>query len=209
MGGPIELRCRCGEVRGTITNASPRTVNRVTCYCDDCQAFAHHLGWVDLLNEKGGSDVVQVAPATLHFSQGQDRIAGVRLSPKGLYRWHTTCCNTPVGNTFGPAVPFVGLMARTFDVPHVDEVVGPPTGAIQGKFAVGEAPAGSTGFNLSLIFGAIGKVLGWRLTGKTWPHPFFARDTRTPIYPITVISRERRNALRALCGPSPTAAAQL
>jgi hypothetical protein len=189
-----------------MTNASPRTVNRVTCYCDDCQAFAHQLGRADLLDEKGGSDIVQVAPATLHFTQGQDSIAGVRLSPKGLYRWHTTCCNTPIGNTLNPAVPFVGLMAQTFDVPQVDEVVGPPTGAIQGKYAVGEAPAGSTGFNLSLILGAIGKVLGWRLGGKTWPHPFFARDTRAPIYPITVISLERRKALRALCGPRPTAA---
>jgi hypothetical protein len=201
MGGEIGLRCRCGEVRGTITGASSRTVNRVTCYCDDCQAFAHQLGRADLLNEKGGSDVVQVAPAALRFTQGQDRIAGVRLSPKGLYRWHTTCCNTPVGNTLSPAVPFVGLIAQTFDVPHLDDVVGPPTGAIQGKFAVGEAPAGSTGLNLSLILGAIGKVLGWRLGGKIWPHPFFARETRAPIYPITVISKERREALRALCGP--------
>jgi hypothetical protein len=205
MGGEIELRCRCGEVRATITGASSRTVNRVTCYCNDCQAFAHQLGRADLLNENGGSDVVQVAPATLRFTQGQDRIAGVRLSPKGLYRWHTTCCNTPVGNTLSPAVPFVGLIAQTFDVPNLDDVVGPPTGAIQGKFAVGEAPAGSTGFNLSLILGAIGKVLGWRVTGRTWPHPFFARETKAPIYPITVISKERREALRPLCGPRPTA----
>jgi hypothetical protein len=205
MGGEIELRCRCGEVRGIVTGASSRTVNRVTCYCDDCQAFAHQLGRADLLNEKGGSDVVQVAPATLRFTQGQDRIAGVRLSPKGLYRWHTTCCNTPVGNTLSPGVPFVGLMAQTFDVPSIDDVVGPPTGAVQGKFATGEPPAGSTGFNLSLILGAIGRVLGWRLGGKTWPHPFFARDTREPIYPITVISKERREALRALCGPRQVA----
>src|SRR5262249_7317195 len=32
-----ELHCRCGEVRGSITNPSPRTANRVVCYCDDCQ----------------------------------------------------------------------------------------------------------------------------------------------------------------------------
>ena len=54
---------------------------------------------------------------------------------------------------------------------------------------------------------AIGKVIGWRLGGKTWPHPFFARATRTPIYPLTVISQERREALRAFCGPHPTAQA--
>jgi len=206
MSVQIDLRCRCGEVRGIVSNPTPRSVNRVICYCDDCQAYAHQLGRTDLLNDKGGSDVVQVAPAALSFTKGQDRIVGLRLTPKGLYRWHTSCCNTPVGNTLGPAVPFVGIPVQSFDVPKVDDAFGAPMGAIQGKFAVGEPPAGSTGFNLSLILRAIGKVLGWRLGGKTWPHPFFARDTRAPTYPVTVISRERRDALRALCGPNPTAA---
>lgn len=206
MSGQIELRCRCGEVRGIVANPSSRSVNRVVCYCDDCQAYAHQLGRTDLLNDKGGSDIVQVAPAALSFTKGQSRIAGLRLTPKGLYRWHTTCCNTPVGNTLGPAVPFVGIPVQSFDTARVDDVFGAPMGAIMGKYAVGEPPAGSTGFNLSLILRAIGRVLGWRLGGRTWPHPFFVRDTRAPIYPLTVISRERREALRALCGPRPTAA---
>src|SRR6266853_5035089 len=111
----VELRCRCGEVRGWVADASPRTVNRVVCYCDDCQAFAHQLGRADLLTAKGGSDIVQVAPASLTFVKGQHRIAGLRLAPKGLFRWHTTCCNTPVGNTLGPAIPFVGIVAQAFD----------------------------------------------------------------------------------------------
>ena len=83
MSTQAELRCRCGEVVGAVTNASPQTVNRVVCYCDDCQAFAHQLGRADLLDAKGGSDIVQVAPASLTFVKGQDRIAGVRLTPKG------------------------------------------------------------------------------------------------------------------------------
>ena len=205
MGGQIEVRCRCGQVRGILTGASPRTGNRVVCYCDDCQAYAHQLGRADLLDAKGGSDIVQVAPAALSFTKGQDRIVGQRLTPKGLYRWHTTCCNTPVGNTMGPAVPFVGIPVQSFDTSRPDDVVGAPMGAILGKYAVGEAPAGSTGLNLSLFLRAIGRVIGWRLGGKTWPHPFFARATRTPIYPLTVISQERREALRAFCGPHPTA----
>ena len=69
MSGQIEVRCRCGEVRGIVTDASPRTVNRVVCYCDDCQAYAHQLGRADLLNAKGGSDIVQMAPATLSASR--------------------------------------------------------------------------------------------------------------------------------------------
>jgi hypothetical protein len=204
MGGRIEVRCRCGEVRGTVTDPSPESVNRITCYCDDCQAFAHQLGRADLLNAKGGSDIVQVAPAALSFTRGLDRIVGLRLKPDGLYRWYASCCNTPVGNTFSPAVPFVGLLAQTFDAPNLDDVVGAPTGALQGKFAIGEPPAGSTGLNLSVVLRAVVRVLGWRLAGKTWPHPFYARDTRAPVYPVTVVSPERREALRALCGPSPT-----
>ena len=65
MSARAEFRCRCGEVRGFVADASPRTVNRVVCYCDDCQAFAHRLGRADLLDAHGGSDVVQVAPASL------------------------------------------------------------------------------------------------------------------------------------------------
>jgi hypothetical protein len=205
MGGQIEVRCRCGEVRGTVINPSPESVNRITCYCDDCQAFAHQLGRADLLDAKGGSDIVQVAPAALSFTRGLDRIIGVRLKHNGLYRWYASCCNTPVGNTLTPSVPFVGLFAQTFDTPHLDDVVGAPTGALLGKFAIGEPPAGSTGLNLSVLLSAVARVLGWRLSGRAWPHPFFARDTRAPVYPVTVLSQQRREALRAFCGPNPTA----
>jgi hypothetical protein len=209
MGDQVELRCRCGEVRARVTDASPRTVNHIICYCDDCQAFAHQLGRADLLNSQGGSDIVQLAPAALTFLQGQDRIAGLRLTPKGLFRWYARCCNTPVGNTLTPGIPFVGVVARGFDhaTPRADEAFGPPVGAILGKYAIGEPPAGSTGLNLPLLLRAIGKVLGWRVRGKAWPHPFFQKGRDEPVYPVTVLSPEQREALRPLCGPHPAAAA--
>ena len=189
-----------------VTDLSPGTVNRVTCYCDDCQAFAHHLGRADLLDAKGGSDILQVAPAVVSYTQGQHHIVGLQLKPNGLYRWYAKCCNTPVGNTLTPAIPFVGLLAPTLDEPRLDDVVGPPTAAIFGKFAVGDPPPGSTRFNLPLLLRAIGKVLGWRLKGRTWPHPFFERDTGAPVYPLTVLSKEQRDALRSLCGPGSSVA---
>ena len=204
MGGSIELRCSCGEVRGTATDLSPRTVNRIVCYCNDCQAFAHQLKRTDLLDAKGGSDIVQMAPAALSFTQGQHRIVGLRLKPNGLYRWYANCCNTPVGNTLTPTIPFVGLLAPAFDKARWDEAVGAPSGAIFGKFAVGEPPPGSTGRNLPLLLRAIGRLLGWRLRGRAWPHPFFSRETGTPVYAVTVLSKEQREALRAVCGPSPS-----
>jgi hypothetical protein len=207
MSTQVELRCRCGEVRALVSNPSPQRVNRVVCYCDDCQAFAHQIGRADLLNEKGGTDIVQVAPATLRFVQGQDRIVGLRLTPKGLFRWHTSCCNTPVGNTLTPSIPFVGIVAQAFDNGTLcaDDLFGKPIGAVLGKYAIGQAPAGSTGISLSLLMRVIARVLGWRLRGQVWPHPFFNRDTREPIYPIRVLSNEERATLRRFCGPYPTA----
>lgn len=207
MPKEMELRCRCGEVVGRVENASPQKVNRVVCYCDDCQAFAHQLGRADLLNAQGGTDIIQVAPAALTFVKGQQHIAGLRLSPKGLFRFHTTCCNTPVGNTLSPAIPFVGIVAQVFDgnSKAVDGVFGAPIGAILGKYAIGKPPADSTGINLPVLLRAITKVLGWRLRGRAWPNPFFQPKTREPAYPIAVLAEAQRETLRSLCGPKPAA----
>jgi hypothetical protein len=120
-------------------------VNGVVCYCDDCQAFAHQLGRADLLDANGGSDIIQVAPASLKFVQGQHRIVGLRLTPDGLFRWYADCCRTPVGNTVTPAIPFVGIIAHMFHgvAQHPDDVFGKPIGAIMNKYAIGNPPAGS------------------------------------------------------------------
>jgi len=203
MNREVELRCRCGEVRGKVTNASPATANHMICYCDDCQAYLHYLGRTDLLDAHAGTEVVQVAPASVQFEQGIDRIVGLRLRPKGLYRWYASCCKTPVGNTVTPSIPFVGIVVQAFESP--DEAFGKCIGAVQGKYATGTAPKGSTDLNLGLIFRALRMILGWRLGGKAWPHPFFDRATRAPSRPVTVLSRAERDALRPLCGPHPTA----
>jgi hypothetical protein len=84
-------------------------------------------------------------------------------------------------------------------------VFGKPLGGFMGKFAVGGAPPGTAGLNLPLLARAILMVLGWRIRGRTWPHPFFERNTRVPIHPFTVLTSAQREALRPLCGPNPTA----
>jgi hypothetical protein len=182
-------------------------VTRAVCFCDDCQAYLHHLGRSDLLDAHGGTDIVQVAPAMITFDRGWERIVGLRLKPKGLYRWYASCCKTPLGNTLGPAVPFVGIVAQAFEGPDTrpDDVFGQPLGKMMGKYAVGGAPEGSTKVDWRLIARAFRNVLGWRLRGKTWPHPFFDRATRAPIRPITTLTRAERDALRPLCGPLPAA----
>lgn len=208
MNSPVEVRCRCGTVHGTVTNAGPDTVNRAICYCDDCQAMLHHLGRTDLLDVHGGSDIVQVAPAALRFDRGAERIAGMRLTPKGLYRWYASCCNTPLGNTVSPAIPFVGLVVQAFDTGArgVGDVFGKPRGAVRPEYAIGTPPPDAGKGNLRLLLHAIRMVLGWKMRGKTWPHPFFDRTTRAPAYPVKVLTTAERDALRPLCGPRPTRA---
>ena len=161
----------------------------------------HQLGRADLLNAQGGTDIIQVAPASLTFIKGQNRIAGVRLTPKGLFRWYTTCCNTPVGNTLGPAIPFVGIVAQAFDggaPARAISVFGAPAGAILGEIRDWtEPPAGSTGINLTLLLRAITKVLGWRLRGRAWPNPFFQpEDARADLSADRCCRAEQREALR-------------
>ncbi len=201
MGRDIELRCRCGEIHGWLRDASPESVNRIVCYCDDCQAFLHHIERADLLDGHGGSDIVQVAPATLEYDRGRDRITGVRLGPKGLLRWYASCCKTPLGNSLTPSIPFVGLTQEIFGNAPRDELFGPPRAAILGKFAIGEPPAGSKGVNLALMGRTLRLILGWKLRAKAWPHPFFERGSKIPTPPLKTLTAAERDALRPLCGP--------
>jgi hypothetical protein len=206
MRNTATLSCSCREVRGLVSDVAPNTVNRVICYCDDCQAFLHKIERADLLDGQGGTDIVQFAPACVSFVQGTERIVGLRLTPRGLYRWYASCCRMPLGNTLSPAIPFIGVVAQAFEseTQNPDQLFGRPLGRIFGRYAVGHPPKGSTGLNPWLMVRAIRRVLGWRLRGKTWPHPFFDRARRAPNFPLTTLSSQDREALRALCGPNPS-----
>jgi hypothetical protein len=205
----VELGCRCGEIHGWVRGVAPSTVNRAICYCDDCQAFLHYLGRADLLDAHGGTDIVQVAPRAVSFDLGAERIVGLRLAPKGLHRWYASCCKTPLGNTLTPSLPFIGMAPEVFrgapDVRSRDAVFGPVRAGMLGQHATGGAPEGSTKIHVGMIAHALRLMLGWKLLGKAWPHPFFERTTRLPSHPVTILSRDEREALRARCGPNPSA----
>jgi hypothetical protein len=204
------LVCGCGDVQGRVTDASPSTVNRLVCYCDDCQGYAHYLKRADLLDDHGGSDIVQVAPAALSFERGEDRLVGLRLTPRGLFRWYARCCNTPMGNTLRPNIPFVGIVAAAFGKGghDADDLFGPPRGANGAKFAVGRPPPAAPGMNARMLVHVLCLVLSWRFGGRTWPHPYFDRATQRPCRPITVLTPQERETLRPLCGPNATTVAR-
>ncbi len=196
----VPLKCRCGQVRGTA-EVSPQSGNRLICYCDDCQAFAHFLERGDVLDAAGGSDIFQMAPARLQITQGAEALRCVRLSPKGLIRWYTDCCHTPVGNTIGARPPFVGVpeafMDHEGDGRSRDEVLGKPLARAFARFAAGAAPSDAhPGVPVRAMFRVVGLLARWWLTGKGTPSPFFDAVTHAPRVEPRVLARAERDALR-------------
>jgi hypothetical protein len=194
----IALRCRCGTVRGVARGVTPGSVNRLFCYCDDCQAFAHHLGRADeVLDPHGGTEITQMSQAMVAFTAGTDRIAAMRLTPTGLLRWYAACCETPIGNTLNSrAVPFIGLIHAFIDAPS--EALGP----IRGRGWTKHAKGGRTAVpqdglpEIVMVARMFAKMARWRLRGDHKRSPLFDAATGAPLVEPRVLGAAEREALR-------------
>lgn len=161
-----------GRVTGQIQDYSRH--NRLQCYCRDCQAFAHYLGQGEnVLDENGGTDIVQIPAAAFSIETGMDQLHCVRLSPTGLHRWYAGCCNTPIGNTSGIALPFIGLIHSCL-TPHdaLEHTFGPVGMVVFTKSAVGANPPVDKNM-IGGIFAFAKLALGAKLRGEGQRHPLF------------------------------------
>ena len=109
---------------------------------------------------------------------GAKRLACVRLREGGLTRWHSACCNTPIGNTLSGNPPFVGLIlhcAAPADGAALDSALGPVRIRGNARFAKGDRAAldAHDGLPLSYFLRLGLMVLGWRLRGDGARSPFF------------------------------------
>ena len=195
------LRCRCGTVRGVARGALPSKVNHCFCYCDDCQAFAHFLGRADnMLDAYGGSEITQMSQANVAFTAGTDKIAAMRLTPKGLIRWYASCCRAPIGNTLGTsAMPFIGLLQAFIDAPSA--ALGPIRGRGFAKSAKGGRDAvPKDGLpDAVMIARMLGKLLKWRLRGDQKRSALFDAATGRPRVEPRVLDAAEREELRQRC----------
>lgn len=186
----IPLKCRCGQVRGVAHDVTPQNGIRAMCYCDDCQAFAKYLEQEALvLDQYGGTDIFQMTPSQIDFSEGRDQLRCVRLKKKGLYRWYTGCCNTPIGNTIGAGVAFIGVIHSIMDDDGVrDKNLGPIRTFVQGNFAKEGLPPEryNKGFPFITTLRVLWKLIIWRLQGKHKPSPFFNQDGKAVSKPEVV-----------------------
>ncbi len=109
MRQPSTLTCRCETMSWRI--AARAQGRLILCYCADCQAAAHTLGADALLDDAGGTLLFQTLPDRIDITRGADHLALLRLSPKGLLRWHAGCCGTPIATTLPkPLMPFAGVV---------------------------------------------------------------------------------------------------
>lgn len=191
----LPIRCQCGSVTGVISDASPKTTTRLVCMCEDCQAYAQHLGRTDMLDEYGGTEVAQTTPSRVTFeSSANEHICGLRLGPKGLYRWYAGCCQTPLANTLGAKLPFIGVMAICLE--GID-AVGPVLARVNGRQSPkGIPPDGHARAPLGIMLRAMAHIGKGVLQSASQPNPFFGPDS-TPRFAITVLELEQREALRA------------
>jgi hypothetical protein len=199
------VRCQCGTIQGSVAN--PGNANHCVCYCRDCQAFAHFLGKADtVLDERGGSEIIQVPPKNLTFSQGQEALACMRLTEKGLLRWYAACCNTPIGNTLmTPKISFVGLVHNCLEssARSLDDSFGPVRARVNPKGAKGDPKPEVVGQG-PVIWWFITRVLTARLNGDYKLNPLFHADTGKPVKIPKVLSASEHtgvmNAVRASSG---------
>jgi hypothetical protein len=200
-GSVLSLRCRCGAVRGVARDVAPSSINHCYCYCDDCQAFAHFLGRADdVLDAHGGTEITQMSQASIDFTAGADKVAALRLSPRGMIRWYASCCRTPIGNTLlTTAMPFVGVIKAFIDAPAA------ALGPIRGRGFTKSAKGGSAAVpkdglpELVMIARVLAKVLRWRLRGDHARSAFRDRASGRLLVEPRVLGAAEREELRQRC----------
>ncbi|WP_339721471.1 DUF6151 family protein [Marinomonas primoryensis] len=191
----VNLKCACGTVKGKTSAVSSKIGTRITCCCDDCQAFSQFLGQEgNVLDQYGGTDIFQIPVSYLTISEGKSEISCVRFSPKGMHRWYAKCCNTPIGNTFGAGGPFIGIIHSFMDKATTSEVdLGKNRGHILTKFAKTPVPENLKGSSLSINCRVVAKILSWKLKGLNKPSEFFNNNAE-PICEPQILDKKAQNS---------------
>jgi len=195
----VPLKCKCGKVKGMATGVSPASGNHGRCTCIDCRAFIRFLERAEILDEDGGTELFQFTPSQIQITFGGELLRCVRLSPKGMIRWFTDCCKTPMGNTMPwPRLPFVGMPILFMDFAALgkrpEDILGPITMTGFENQATRPVAKVSGGVKVKVL-GKMFWILGTGFVlGRAQPSPFFKADGTTTV-PPTLLTKEERGKL--------------
>ena len=174
--------CRCGTVTGTLSDIDPAEGTHVVCHCNACRRSLELVG-LDA-EAADGVDLFQTTPDRIRIETGLDRLEPRRLSPKGILRWHATCCDTPMFNTMaGPGMPFVGVLVRNLADPAQ---LGP---VIAHGFVAGSDGKQHHQNGAAVIWRLLKRSALARLSGRGRRNPFFSDDGK-PIAEPVLLAKE-------------------
>lgn len=197
------IKCTCGKVEGIARSLSRASTNHVVCSCKGCQSYAHYLGRTDdMLDDAGGSNIVQMDPSKFEITKGMEHVVCMRVTPDGPLRWYTSCCKTPLGNTFPRGgLPFIGFLPICLGIKGASDDLVKLVGKSRGHVnRPGKTPFLDQVGNFLMIVGLFCKIMFWRLRGGPSFKPFFDADTMRPMVKPIKISDEERAALEAKAG---------
>ncbi len=144
-----------------------------------------------VLDDKGGTEVINVSPAAFEITQGIEHVACGRLTSKGAMRWHAGCCKTPIANGGpNPKMPFLGVVRKAcIDPSSLPDPVEQCLGPIRARLNHDEAPAwakdnrGTRGALISMLLRFAPTYMGWKLKGYAKHIPFFTEQGQPIVEP--------------------------
>ena len=184
----VDFACRCGLVKGALTQITPSAGTHARCHCNDCRGAVMHFGEPD--PRPNGVSYFQTTPDRVRFDSGAENLAVLSLRAGSLLRWYATCCGAPLFNTMGaPKFPFASLyVARARDTAPLGPVIA------DGFIDKGDGKQAHKGL-AKMIWRMVRRTLAARLTGR-WKHtPFFDVHTLKPVVRPTVLTPQDRAAL--------------
>lgn len=179
----MRVRCDCGAFQAELTHFPAHSAGRLVCYCSDCQRYLEKLGRPDLFDAYGGTEIIPVYPSEIRIIKGQEQLVCNQLSPDGLFRWSTRCCNSPIGN-IQAKFPWFGILHSVYLAadPECLERLGPVRSRIYGRNAQGAPPFPiSRKMGLEDMFKVLPFIARGVLGGKYKGSPFFRTDNVSPI----------------------------
>lgn len=194
-GVDVPLSCKCGQFGAVVKDVSPKMGSHVQCHCKDCQAGAQYLGAQDQLLPGGGTDLFQTTPAHLEITKGAEHLACFRLSPKGLMRWHASCCNTPMFNTLAhQKLAFVGILVPSMQGEEAQKAIGKVIAVVHTQSApMGAKPLKDYGFNRA-GFNVLARHFGALMRGEIKDNPLFDTAGKPIVEPYVLTKKERKIA---------------
>ncbi len=194
--GDIHFHCACGAVRGRLRGPLSGHGIRFTCCCDDCQVSACHLGRGDILDANGGTDSYHADSSRLDIADGLDRLATLRVARIGtrpLLRWYCRTCKSPLFSTYDTSRrSLFSLVLANVAPADRDRIVGPSTGIIWRKFALGDVSGRKNANLFAILWRLFGRQISARVSGDYRNTPLFDRATGAPIVAPHMLSSEER-----------------